>query len=368
MSERNHRRRVLHCFGSSNVTACKLPVEALGRDFGHDAAFGKGDAEQQSAFIAKQRAIKVRSDFPSLGGRPTPGRLVGIAQAIKPYDLVLTYGRGALNAVLAHTVFSKALGLPPLVHHDRGDPAGLSRSRSKRDWFRRIAMAGTQRIVVPNSLIERRAREVWKVPSERIRLIPQSVDTKAFAKKPQPAALRLVKRQGERWVGTFAPDRAGEELTNLVGACANLPDNWHLVIFGDNIDRDTIGAKASALTISDRVHTPGETMDRAKVIGLLDIYADAGDEGLVPDAILEAMAAGLPIVSERPVEDIVCEANHPFVGHGDPSKPLERLAKDDEMRSGIARDNAERARNTFEESRITALYRDFYKSVLGEKD
>ena len=47
-----------------------------------------------------------------------PARLRRLAQAMAGYDLVLTYNWGAMDAVLAHTLFCGAMGLAPLVHHE----------------------------------------------------------------------------------------------------------------------------------------------------------------------------------------------------------------------------------------------------------
>jgi hypothetical protein len=47
-------------------------------------------------------------DFPSTG-QPTPKRLIALASAMADYDLVLTYNFGAMDAVLAHTLFAQIL-------------------------------------------------------------------------------------------------------------------------------------------------------------------------------------------------------------------------------------------------------------------
>ncbi len=370
MAEKSTATRILHCFSmlteSEEAARAARLMSALGRDFVHDVVSREPADSGAASHLLKGVRARLRDDFPALEGRPTPGRLVSIAQAMKPYDLVLTYDRGALDAVMAHTVFAQALGLPPLIHHDSG-----TGETKRRDWYRRIAFGRTHRIVVPTRALERTARDVWKQPPERIARIPGGIDTAAFARKPQPKGLRLVKRKGERWVGTFAGLHPHHRLSELVEACSRLPENWHLVIFGDGQQRDAIADAATSMEVSDRVHLPGEVEDRARVIGLFDLYAEPGPGDLAfPYRALEAMAAGLPVAAPggEGIGEIVSEPNRPFVaGPGDVAAfaaVLQELVEDDELRKTIGAANRERARAQFDESRMIEAYCDLYRGVF----
>ena len=88
-------------------------------------------------------------DFPPLTGPFRLGRLHALARAMVGHDLVLTYNWGAMDAVMAHTVFAQALTLPPLVHHEDGfneDEAG--RLKPARNWYRRIGLARAAGLIV----------------------------------------------------------------------------------------------------------------------------------------------------------------------------------------------------------------------------
>ena len=153
-------------------------------------------------------------------GSPLPGRLQRLAQALGGFDLVLTYNWGAMDAVMAHTLFGQKLGLPPLVHHEDGfnedEAGGLKRSRN---WYRRIALGRASALVVPSQRLEGIALDAWHQPRWRVQRIANGIDTAAYGIKPRRDALpRLIKRPGELWLGTLAGLRAVKNLPALVRA------------------------------------------------------------------------------------------------------------------------------------------------------
>lgn len=139
--------RVLHCHSSFNPGGkelrCVQLINAFGRGLRHSIVSGMANATGAAKAIKPGMLVDFPADFPALQGRPTPGRLKAIAQALKPYDLVLTYNWGAIDVVMAHTLFKDALGLPPLIHHEdvstkmrrpgeNGHATGTGASRSAR--------------------------------------------------------------------------------------------------------------------------------------------------------------------------------------------------------------------------------------------
>jgi len=372
MTGPERKPRILHIhpsFVEKGTNAARM-MSALGTGCDHAlATCGEGRGEVS---LAGGVHAHVRTDFPALAGKPTPGRLVAIAQAMAPYDLVLTHDWDAMNAVMAHTVFAQALGLPPLIHHEGFvGREGSGNSSTRRNWFRRVALGRTHALVVPSRAMEQVALNVWKLPRSRVRRVPPGIDTSAFAGKPDPKALRLVKRKGERWVGTVADLQPGERLPDIVKACAKLPDNWHLVILGEGPERDTIADAADALEVSDRVHLPGPIADHARVIGLFDIFACASLSEAVPVTIIEAMAAGLPVVAPRTgdIEAVVAQPNRSALTvPGDVASLAEALAvlvRDTEWRRDIGIANRDLARAEFDEAHMTAACREIYEGALA---
>ncbi len=188
--------------------------------------------------------VRLGGDFPALQGRPTPARLRALAQAMRGFDLVLTYNWGAMDAVLAHRLHGLLQPLPALVHHEDGfnaDEAGGL--KWQRNLFRRFALPGAAALVVPSRRLETIARRVWKQPAGRVRLIANGIPLEAYAKAPRADSIPgLPKPAGAKWVGTLAGLRAVKNLPRLVRAFARLPADWQLVILGEGPERAGIAA------------------------------------------------------------------------------------------------------------------------------
>ncbi|QUL39193.1 glycosyltransferase family 4 protein [Erythrobacter sp. JK5] len=370
--------RVLHCHSTFSAGGKELRAVQLMNAFGpalhHTVISGTPGETGAREYIDRAVDVRFPQDFPALKGLPTPGRLVRIAEALKPFDLILTYNWGAMDVVMAHTVFGKQFGLAPLIHHEDGfneDEAGELKLR--RNVYRRIALTGATSLVVPSRLLERIALTRWKQPPERIKRIPNGIDITRFGREPEPGALRVIKRAGEFWIGTLAGLRPVKQLPMLVEACAGLPESWHLVILGEGPERDAIRERAVAADISHRVHLPGVVNDPARVIGLFDIFALSSKSEQFPLSVVEAMAAGLPVVAPDvgDIKAMVSEANRPFIAVPDSAlalaSMLEELAGDAAVRRDVGAANRIRATEHFDKAAMIARYRALYSDALGRE-
>lgn len=378
MTRTTARPKILHCHstfapGGKEVRCVKL-MNAFGDAFEHTIVSGVPDELGARHLIDKGVTAHFPADFPALKGSPTPGRLVNIANALKPFDLVLTYNWGAIDVTMGHSVFANALGLPPLIHHEDGfNDDEVSELKTRRNIYRMAALWRSHALVVPSRTLEQIALEKWRQPRERVQYIPNGIDTAAFGQKPKPGSFRVVKREGENWVGTLAGLRKVKQLDLLVRAVEKLPDNWQLVILGEGPERDAIRAEADRLEISHRVHMPGNVTNPASVIGMFDIFALSSKSEQFPLSLVEAMAAGLPAAAPDvgDVMQIVSEQNRPFIALPDDSEALgsalSDLAAYPDLRAEIGKANRERARSRFDEANMVEAYRALYRGALGQE-
>lgn len=371
--------RILHLHstfaaGGKEQRAVRL-MNAFGPKVRH--AVVSGVPSETSAARGLSRALKVDwpSTFPSLTGLPTPGRLQRIARAMSGYDLVLTYNWGAMDAVMAHTLFGEALSLPPLVHHEDGfnvDEQGALKTR--RNWYRRIALGRARALVVPSETLEGIALTAWAQPIGRVKCIPNGIDTASFARAPRADALPgIIKRKGEMWIGTLAGLRPVKNLSALVRAFAPLPAQWQLVIVGEGPERAAIRAEAERLGVEDRVHLPGFAPDPARYVGLFDIFALSSLSEQFPISLVEAMAAGRPVAAPA-VGDIaamVSEVNRPLISPpGDEAAlagALAALAQDAALRDAMGKANRAAARTRYDEKPMIDAYRRLYAAAMGRE-
>lgn len=369
--------RILHLHSTFSAGGkeirCVQLINAFGKKFSHAIVSAMPERMEAARLISAGSAVAYPKNFPSLSGRPTPGRLYKIAAAMQGYDLVLTYNWGAMDAVMAHTLFRDKLGLPPLIHHEDGfNEDEQKRLKPTRNLYRRIALGKSSGLVVPSEVLEDIALNVWDQPMGRVKRIANGIETRKFAKKPKPDALRgVVKRPDEFWIGTLAGLRAVKNLPKLVAAFASMPDEWQLVIVGEGPEEDAIRAEADRLNIGHRVHLPGYAADPARFIGLFDIFALSSDTEQFPISVLEAMAASVPVVSTKvgDVADMVSEPNRPFVVNGSKTSALagalEALVTDPALRKTLGEANRIKALEEFDEAVMIDMYLRLYSSAMG---
>jgi glycosyltransferase involved in cell wall biosynthesis len=366
--------RVLHLHlsfqpGGRDLRAARL-INAFGKKLSHAIVAAEPDVLDG---ISPEISVEYPKHFPSLAGKPWPGRLWRLAQAMKGFDLVLTYDWGAMDAALAHSVFRDYLSLPPLVHHEDGcDGDETGGFESVRNWYRQIALARNSALVVSSRRLETIALASWRQPRDKVKLIGEGIDTAAYRRNPKADALpRIVKRKGELWLGTLAPLRQAEDLVRLVRVFSRLPEPWQLVIVGEGPERDAIRAEAMEADIAHRVHLPGFFGDRAMAVGLFDLFALSSDAGRFPLPVIEAMAAGLAVAAPDigDVASMVCEENRKFVTPaGDEAalgRSIEILAGDKALRARIGKANRVLAADLYDEEVMIAAYKAVYAAALG---
>ena len=326
-----------------------------------------------AARIAKGCDVRIQPEFPSLKGWPLPGRLQKIARAMKGYDLVCTYNWGAMDAVMAHTLFKDALGLPPLIHHEDGfNEDERQKLKASRNWYRRIALGKASGLVVPSEVLEGIALEVWHQPIGRVKHIPNGIDTKGFKANPPPDALRgVIKHEGEKWVGTLAGLRPVKNLTALVRAVSHLPEDWQLVIVGDGTEGEAIRDAAEEAGIAHRVHLPGFVSNPKAFLALFDIFALSSHSEQFPLSVVEAMAAGLPVAAPAvgDIASMVAKENAHYIARPNDedslAEALRALSLDADLRAQIGMANRAKARAQYDEAKMIASYRRLYDSALG---
>src|SRR5690606_4765934 len=113
--------------------------------------------------------------------------------------------------------------------------------------------------------------------------------------------------------------------------------------------------------------------DPARATALFDVFALSSRSEQAPISVIEAMAAGLPIVAPR-VGDIgamVATDNGPWLCEpGDEAalgKALAELAADPALRKRIGEANRAKARAEFDEGTMIERYRALYWGLMGRK-
>lgn len=187
-----------------------------------------------------------------------------------------------------------------------------------------------------------------------IQIVPNGVDIQRFSPDMQ---MREWHPPRLLFVGRVVYQKGLDLLLEALGSLQSLP--WQLTIVGDGSQRELLMAQAEHLGISERIRFLG-WLDSAQ---LLPEYQQANlfvfpsrHEGM-PNAILEAMACGLPVIASKIAgnEELVVPASETTCGTGILVPPedvdalrvaLQTVLKDANLRmvmGGAARQRVEQA-------------------------
>jgi glycosyltransferase involved in cell wall biosynthesis len=364
--------RLLHLhssfsLGGKEARAVRL-MNLMGPRARHSILSAVPDAMGARDAIDPAIDVEFPADAPPLHGKPGLARYRDLARYMQQFDLVLSYNWGSMDGVMAHRVFAPFRDLPPLIHHEDGFNEDESVRRNwKRNGFRRLALPTAEALVVPSTLLERIAADEWGARRRTV-LIRNGIDTAAYGAEPTVAIPGLERRAGEVVIGTVAGLRQVKDLPRLVRAVAALPANVRLVIVGEGPERAAIAAEAAACGIADRLVMPGFMAQPARWIGHFDLLALSSQSEQAPLAVIETMAAGLPVLSPDvgDVAAMVAPDNRHLIAADEAGfrAALAELTADGDLRARIGAANRRVAAERFDESAMVAAYENLYGRAL----
>jgi glycosyltransferase involved in cell wall biosynthesis len=140
------------------------------------------------------------------------------------------------------------------------------------------------------------------------------------------------------------------------------------MIVGEGPEKEAIRSEAAACGMADRLVMPGFMTEPARWIGHFDLLALSSRSEQAPIAVIEAMAAGLPVASPQvgDVAAMVSDDNCRFVAANEAEfrAALAELASDAALRRSVGDANRQIAATCFDESTMVAAYETLYGRAL----
>jgi glycosyltransferase involved in cell wall biosynthesis len=166
--------------------------------------------------------------------------------------------------------------------------------------------------------------------------------------------------------------QAPKDALTLVRALAELPRSaFEAVIVGDGPDRPALEGEVRRLDLASVVRLAGERNDVVQLLAASDVFVlSSRSEGL-PLSILEAMAAGLPVVATNVggVPELVLEGETGFlVPSGDAQSlagALQRLLDDSALRGRLGTAGRIRVEERFDLVSTRQAHLDLYSALLA---
>ena len=222
---------------------------------------------------------------------------------------------------------------------------------AENDFMDRRVWKRCDAIVVKSRFMKGELERLYRVPGPRIAVIPNGVDHERYAgARPTADTLARLGNAGREKVvisfcGRLVPMK---NAAHLLRAFALMPDRHRclLALLGDGAERPALERLARDLGIAPAVRFVGHT-DRAET------FLAAADISVLPsvyepfgNALLEAMAAGLPCVALRPDGGRVRTASDEILDHGETGllvDPAEPRALADALQHLVRKPEARRA-------------------------
>ncbi|MFN7948947.1 MAG: glycosyltransferase [Blastocatellia bacterium] len=170
-------------------------------------------------------------------------------------------------------------------------------------WGTRLIHRLADRVLVNSEAIRRSITQSSHFNPERIIVIYNGLrETEFISRRVMHDQLcrELKISEQAKLIGMVARLQPVKGHRYFIAAAARLAaelSDVHFVLVGDGPLRDEIIAQATQLKIADRVHLPGDRADAARLVAGFDLAVLASLHEGMPNAVIEAMAAGTPVIA-----------------------------------------------------------------------
>lgn len=163
-------------------------------------------------------------------------------------------------------------------------------------WLDRRTMGWAEKVIFNAAEVVPFSMEKEGVRAEQVVVIPNGVRFPANVRRDRSVVAGLAPADAPL-VGTVGRLRPQKGHTVLLEAFARVGGAAHLLIIGDGELRAGLAVQAEGLGIGKQVHFLGVRSDLPALYAALDVYAHPALFEGMPNAVMEAMAAGLPVVA-----------------------------------------------------------------------
>ena len=229
----------------------------------------------------------------------------------------------------------------------------ISNSSIVRDWCVARGLRDQRFTVIPPGVPEARPSDVSH--EELLRELKL------------PADARLI-----GVVGRLIPEKRVRDLIWAADLLRVLHDNLRLLVIGDGPERSTLERFASLSSDLDHIRFLGVRDDVWRIMPHLDVLWNGSDNRSVSTSILEAMAAGVPVVaSDVPVNrELVLEGETGYLfpigsraGRADRARHTDRIFTDASLAACLGAASRKRVAGQFSVERMVSDHAKLYRQL-----
>ena len=242
-------------------------------------------------------------------------------------------------------------------------------------WLDRKLAARTTRLVGNSQSVADFYRDVG-VPADKLAVVHNGIDlpeTAANARQDMRRELGIPEQSHVvGFVGRLARQKRVKDLIWAFELIRVMHQDVVFVIIGEGPERTRLEQFAHNLEIGARVKFLGHRDDVQRLLPALDIFWLASDFEGLSNSIMEAMAAGLPVVASDipPNRELVVHGQTGYLAPvGDRvafAQLAERLLVDKELAGQFGTAGRQRIANEFSVARMVEGYTQIYRQVAGQ--
>jgi glycosyltransferase involved in cell wall biosynthesis len=268
---------------------------------------------------------------------------------------------------------ARRAGVSAVVHTEHGRHYD---ARARTRWLGRWAALWADRYCCVSRDIADAVAARRVAPTRKIEVVPNGIDTTRFARCNASSLRRqLGIPEGAPVIGTVANLREVKRqdvlirgFARLAGPVGRLP---HLLLVGDGPLRQSLEQLARDSGVAPRVHFVGAQSEPERFLHMMDVFALTSRSEGMPLAILEAWAAGLPVVASRVggLPELIRESQTGLMFEsGDDAglaAHLKTLMSDPARAAQIGAAGQSQVRERHDVSVMAGAYHRHYASLLG---
>jgi glycosyltransferase involved in cell wall biosynthesis len=336
----------------------------LGR-LGHEVTVGCLRAEGPLLEDLKRAGIPI-AEFPK---KKTLLSINGIYQFLRMALFIL---RNRFQVVHAYDLWSNLLGVPAaklagarIIISSRRYLADLEWYTPRRNKVMRIIYSLSTHVVVNSEPVRNLLLTRDDLQPEKVRVIRNAVDIQRFV---------VASRVGEELLpgvgdgakliavvaNMYSPVKGHHRLIEAARAVCRLHPEATFLLIGDGPERPKLEMQVAAADLSKNVLFLGRRKDIPELLACCNLSVLPSEAEGLPNAVLEAMAAGLPVVATRVggvPEIIEDEVNGLLVSPQDSqalADAILRLLYDPELARRLSQAGQKRIRTDFSFDRLLA--------------
>lgn len=296
--------------------------------------------------------------------------VVRIRQLSRHYDADVLHSQGYKSDIyaLASSLFDRR----PLVATSHNWPSRVPRMRAYATVDRQV-LRRFDRVAVVSAQVRTRLLHAGVLPRD-ISTIPNGIDVRRFNN-----GVAVLRRERQifgptiGFVGRLVPQKGGVVLLHAAQQVLRSAPDTTFVFVGDGPAREEWQTLSTTLDVQKSVIFTGARSDMPNVYASLDIVVLPSLVEAMPMCLLEAMAAGRPVIASRvgsvpemivPGETgLLVEPNDP----GEIARSILKLLRDHELANSLGTSAHHAIATRFSSEAMAKRYLDLYNAVLAAR-